>query len=329
MPDFSCEILGLHLQSPFILKSAKFSDKMEENLLPFIGALMLIPFPQEIIEEESSRIEFLMDKTDLLPYLTDKFLVDQYLKQVIELKQKYKLPVIAGIDCYDSGNFILFCQLLDKIKTDVLLLNIFMFPDDKDFRSADYDKIYLELAAKAAYSIEMPVIINLYLQFTNMFYMVDQLFYRGIQGFLLSDNIIGMDIDIENFEQKILLVSEKSSFDYNQIKWIAYLSSFFHKADFISYICGTEFTASTCIKHLLAGAKGLTISMNDLSKLNQILTEIENWMKINGFHALEHFVGQLNFQKFIRPWQAERENYLQFFHLDYQISDHKGQSDNC
>jgi dihydroorotate dehydrogenase (fumarate) len=315
MADLSCTFLGLTLKNPVVLECN--TENIEEivNLAGSgIGAIILKPIFEEILNNEALQVETLLSESeagnDISKLLSDS-ISGNYLSLIFKLKKTTSIPIIASVDCVSDGAWIEYARLIEYAGADAIQLTIFSFPDDKDFRSNDYEKSYFEIATKFTYDVKIPVYLSTVPQYTNMLYIVDQLFYRGIQGIALFCNYGSRDIDINEFE--CILVDdavERNNF-YLSLKWIGIISSIIRKLDLTAFCNSVNY--EDVIKYILSGANAVIIKQKYLSHtvaIKVLLNEINNWMERAGFSKIEHFHGQMNYQEPVKLSIHEREVYL-------------------
>ncbi len=289
MPCLQVKFLNLELSSPFIAKVDTIASFEKDIILDYYGAIILPSFVYEKTNNHGLNEQ------------------EEYTDAIKNLKKRIKIPLIAGIDFPVNISPEEICIQIEKAGADALFLKIFSFPDDKDFHSYDYEKIYFETAAKVAYSVKIPIMLALPVYFTNLFNILEQLFYRGIQGFFPTSYNFLFDIDIDNFEVKPI---SSDGFDfYLALKWISYLSSFFPRADFFVQ-SNQSIPFDKKIKLMLTGCQGF-IEKYDSVNIKETSAQIEMWMQKHGFEKTEHFLGQLNFQTNTTPSFFERANIVQ------------------
>ena len=192
MADLTCSFLGINLKSPIIVGSSSLTDSVEKIKLIAengAGAVVLKPIFEEEIDFEEGRIIDLQptaqEAVDYQQFFTRGHALENYLKLVEEAKKEVNIPIFASISCIGAGEWINFIKSIESKGADAIELNVFFYPDDKDFKADDYERALFEIAAKVAYSVKIPVFIKLVPYFTNLLYVLDQLFYRGIKGVVL------------------------------------------------------------------------------------------------------------------------------------------------
>ncbi|MGC8804081.1 MAG: hypothetical protein ACP5PS_09995 [Bacteroidales bacterium] len=251
MADLMVTFLDQTLNNPFVLEIEPFASPASLPFAEKYGAILISAFPYEMMDVEGK-------------FAT---LADEYLENISLWRKSVDIPIIASLDGTIAHAMEEYCDKIEQAGAHALQLRLFFFPDDRDFRSADYEKIFLEAVAKITYSIRIPLLINLPINFTNLFSMVEQLFYRGIQGFCLSNQQIITDIDLEQFDliPTYGKTAELCSLFY--LKWMGYLSSYFPKAHFAIRL-NPSFQSDESIKYILSGAHAAIINSSDEQSRN-------------------------------------------------------------
>jgi dihydroorotate dehydrogenase (fumarate) len=315
MADLSCSFLGLTLKSPIIVE-CKSSEIEELTIIANSGpgALILKPLIEEEIISDSGLISDLIENLEAgkdINRLFNSSKSGTYLSCINQLKNKLNIPIIASIDCFSYGPWIDFVKLIEYTGADAIQLSVFSFPDDKDFRSTDYEKSYLEIATKVTYDVKIPVYLKITPYFTNLLNTIDQLFYRGIQGVAVFDNFGYEDIDIDEFEFIQLNNNIEQYNSYFLTKWLGIISSIIRKLDIAA--CCNSINRDELIKYLLSGANAIILSQHYQSNpdvINELNTMLLKWMDEKGFSKIEHFHSQMNYQQSVNPAIYERELYL-------------------
>jgi dihydroorotate dehydrogenase (fumarate) len=311
--------MGVELNNPIIAGSSKLTSELEsiQRISDYgAGAIILKSIYEEQIRLETNNSKDLdnipADFTDYIQYYSSKLPLSDYLKLIENAKHNIKIPVFASVNCVKTGNWIEFLKDIESAGADGIELNIFFFPDDKDFRAEDYEKIYFELVLKATHQLQIPVAIKIPPLFTNPLNAIDRLFYRGASGIVMFNNHYQPDIDIQEMEIITRRQNELSYNFYNTLRWIGLASSHIKNMN-IAASCEVS-SSDDIIKLLLIGANAVMISdllyKKGIDYLNVILNEITEWMDSKGFTKIEQFQGQMNYGQLINTFYFEREQLM-------------------
>jgi len=268
MAQLEVTFLEQTFANPFLLEIPPFLPSTNLPLVEKYGGIIISAFPFEIKDEIFDNICF----------------AEKYLENVVLWRKTTDIPIIASIDGIVGQSMEAYCQKIEEAGASALHLRMFFLPDDRDFRSADYEKIFLEAVAKISYSIRIPLIITLPIFFTNLFSMVEQLFYRGIQGFCPTFEQCITDIDVEQFEYVHDNCNDMEINSRFYLKWISYFSTYFPRAHFAARL-GRQFHCSEPIKYLLAGAHVVIekLEKDQLSNIELMIDYLLQWMEKNSF----------------------------------------------
>ena len=322
MADLSCSYLGLELKNPIIVSSCGYTGNIESlKKIDELGAGAVVL--KSIFEEQIS-IELGNTKDiSLIPEDFVKFMknysgnnsTSNYLRLLEGSKKDIKIPVFASVNCVKAGDWLSFLNDIESAGADGVELNIFFLPDDNDFRSDDFEKIFLDLVTKATHKVKIPISIKLPQLFTNPLNIIDQLFYRGVVGVTLFNRYYQPDIDLDEMEliPGDILTHKNDSFD--TLRWIGLASSRVKKISFAA--SSGVHDSDTVIKLLLFGADAVMVCSvlyrNGLDYLKVMIDELSLWMDNKGFDKIDHIRGQMNYNDLINTFYFEREQLLRSF----------------
>ena len=241
--------------------------------------------------------------------------MNTYLSLIENAKQLVKIPVIASINCYSAENWIPVVKKIEAAGADAIELNLFYIPSDKDFTSLDYERIYFEIAIKMKITVGIPFSVKLSPSFTNLPYVVDQLYYRGASGVVLFNRPYEPDIDIDHIKFRAAEVLSLPSDLRPTLKWVAFVSS---QVDDIDVAAASGIHSSEdVIKLLLAGAKAVqlcsVIYKNGPEYITTLLEELKIWMANHHFEQIEDFRGKINYKNIGNLAMQERAQFMRYF----------------
>jgi dihydroorotate dehydrogenase (fumarate) len=306
MENLETEYLGLILPNPIIISSSGLTnsaEKIKELEDSGAGAVVL----PSLFEEQMRTNE-----DDAVSEISPQ---GKYLSLIENAKQLVKIPVIANIHCYSAENWTPFVKKIEAAGADAIELNVSYLPGDKDFTSLDYERIYFELAIKMRISLGIPFSIKLSPYFTNLLYLVDQLYYRGTSGVVLFNRSYEPDIDIEHIKLKAAEVLSLPADLRPTMKWVSFVSSQVEEIDVAASSgvhCGED-----VIKLLLAGAKVVQICSaiykNGPQCIATLLEELKTWMANHNFEQIEEFRGKINYKNIPNLAAHERAQFMKYF----------------
>ena len=252
---------------------------------------------------------------DYISYYTKSNSVDEYLSLIKTAKKNLAIPVIPSINCFSSKGWTDFARNIADSGADALEINVFFMPLDRKRSSADSEKIYFELIEKLKATISIPIAIKIGYRFSNILYMIDQFYMRGIEGVVMFNRFYEPDIDVNKMEIVPASVFSNASERRNVLRWIAMASAQDIKID-ISASTGVH-SGDDAIRYLLAGADSVQVcsvlyqkGIPFLKTLNQKIIE---WMDKNSFKSISDFKGKLNWVNYNKPVVFERTQFMKYF----------------
>ena len=313
--------LGLPVSSPLIVSSSSLTstpDRLKEAEDSGAGAVVLkslfeeqINFFANTLSESSSYPE----ADDYIAYYTRSKSVEEYLSLIKTAKESLDIPVIPSINCISAGGWIDFARQIASAGADALEVNVFFLPVDSSTTSSDAEKLYFNLIEKLVSTINIPVVIKIGPRFSNILYMVDQFYKRGVKGVVLFNRFYEPDIDIDTMTIVPASVFSVESEKRYVLRWVAMASALGIKLD-ISASTGVH-SGNDAVKYLLAGADTVQVCSalynNGVGYLKKMNRQIEEWMGKKGFNHIEDFRGRLNYLNFEKPTVFERTQFMKYF----------------
>jgi len=321
MNKLNTTYLGLSLKSPLIVSSSRLTATIQslvEAEKSGAGAVVLKSLFEEQINYDLSAYTHITDypeAEDYMSYYVRKNSVNEYLELLREAKKKLGIPVIASINCYSSEGWIDFATEIAESGADALEINVFFMPTDRKKSASDSEKLYFELIEKLKAVVKIPVAIKIGYKFSNILYMIDQFYMRGVSGVVMFNRFYEPDIDTDK-----MMIVPASIFSTNQdmryvLRWIAMASAQDIKID-ISASTGVH-SGNDAVKYLLAGASSVQVCSvlyeKGISYLNTMNRQIEEWMSAKGYKSISEFRGKLNMHNYGKPAVYERTQFMKYF----------------
>ena len=221
--------------------------------------------------------------------------IEKYLELVRNCKAQVNIPVIGSINCYSSKNWINFAKDIEGAGADALELNISVFPEDENLKSAAIEDEYYNIVRSVKAITTIPVSVKMSSFFTNIKLAASNFEKSGVQALVLFNRFYRPDIDIDNFHMVTRDTLSGPEEITKSLRWIGLLSE----------KLGCDMVASTgihdaggIIKQLLAGANAVqicsTLYENGISYINELISEICAWMQRKGFESIDDFRGLIN-----------------------------------
>jgi dihydroorotate dehydrogenase (fumarate) len=321
MEKLTTKYLGLTLKSPVILSSSRLTSTIEGLLEAEengAGAVVLKSLFEEQIMHHINAMPSSSgypEADDYIAYYTKSHSVDEYLSLIKDAKKKLSIPVIPSINCFSSEGWIDFARNISESGADALEINVFVMPVDRKTSSADSESIYFELIEKLKAKVTIPITLKIGSRFSNILYMIDQFYMRGVEGVVMFNRFYEPDIDIHKLEIVPASVFSKTDERRNVLRWIAMASAQDIKID-ISASTGVH-SGDDVIRYLLAGADTVQVCsvlyQKGIGYLKTINQELADWMTKNNFKNTDEFRGKLNWTNYDRPTVFERTQFMKYF----------------
>lgn len=321
MQKLETKYLGLDLKSPFIVSSSKFTaniDHLIEAEECGAGAVVLKSLFEEQISHYISQVPSLSqypEADDYIAAYTRSNSVEEYLTLIRNAKKTLKIPVIPSINCYSSHGWTGFAKNIADAGADALEVNVFFMPLDRKKSSSDCEKIYFELIEKLKAVVKIPIALKIGFRFSNILYMIDQFYMRGVEGVVMFNRFYEPDFDINRMEVVSASVFSRKEEMRNVLRWVGMTSAQKLKIN-ISASTGVH-NGEDAIKYLLAGADTVQVCSAFYTKgirhLKTLNEQVEEWMDKNKYKNINEFRGKLNYLNYDKPTVFERTQFMRYF----------------
>ena len=321
MEKLTTKYLGLTLRSPLIVSSSRLTSTLghlKEAENSGAGAVVLKSlFEEQInyyIHEVSSQSDY-PEADDYVSNYIQSNSVENYLELIRQAKKNLSIPVIPSINCYTAKGWTGFARNMAEAGADAIEINVFFLPVDRKVNSAESEKLYFELIENIKKTVKIPVALKIGFRFSNILYMVDQFYNRGVNGLVMFNRFYEPDIDINKMEVISAPVLSGEIERRYVLRWIGMASAQKLKID-ISASTGVH-SGHDAVKYLLAGADSVQVcsvlytkGIGYLKTMNQ---QIEAWMDSKGFGSINEFRGKLNYANYDKPGAFERTQFMKYF----------------
>ena len=321
MEKLSVKYLGMNLRSPLIVSSSGLTSTigyLKEAEDSGAGAVVLKSLFEEQITRHISNIDIAHGFPAAGDYLANyvrSHSVDEYLNLIRKAKEVLTIPVIPSINCFSSEGWTGFAKNIADAGADALEINVFFLPTDRKKSAADSEKIYFELIEKLKNIIKIPLAIKIGYRFSNILYLIDQLYNRKVEGVVMFNRFFELDIDINQVDIIPASVFSTESEMRLVTRWIAMASAQDIKID-ISASTGVH-SGADAIKYLLAGAASVQVCsvlyQKGIPFLKDMNKQIAGWMEKKGYNSISEFRGKLNYRNYAKPVIFERTQFMKHF----------------
>jgi len=321
MEKLTTKYLGLTLKSPLIISSSGLTSTLghlKEAEDSGAGAVVLKSLFEEQINYYVHTVSSASDYPEADDYISNYLhsnSVENYLETIRQAKKNLGIPVIPSINCYTAKGGTGFARNIAEAGADALEINVFFLPVDRKKTSAESEKLYFELIENLKKTIKIPVALKIGFRFSNILYMFDQFYNRGVNGVVMFNRFYEPDIDIDKLEIIPASVLSQEIERRYVLRWVAMASAQKLKID-ISASTGVH-SGQDAVKYILAGANTVQVCSVLYSKgigyLKTMNQQIAGWMTTKGFSGIDDFRGKLNYANYDKPGAFERTQFMKYF----------------
>ena len=325
MLNLETNYMGLTLKNPIIAGSSGLTDSIDSLIsLEKAGVAAVVLksiFEEEIVVEMEANLKKMASAQFLYPesldYYEDKEeenICLNYLDLIREAKSKISIPVIASINCVTADYWTYFPKQAELAGADAIELNIFILPSDFNRNRESTEKVYFDIIDKVHSQVNIPVSIKLSYYFSDLAQMLLKFAQTPISGMVLFNKFYQPDFDIDKFEVTSGKILSSPDDFHIPLRWISIISGRVK----CSLAASTGvYNGESAIKQILAGANAVqitsTIYQNGLDYVQQILEDIQSWMKNKGFENIEEFRGKMSQLASNNPASYDRIQFMRYF----------------
>ena len=320
MPNLKTTYLGLNLKNPIIVGSSgltKSAGKIKACEDAGAGAIVIKSLFEETLAEEDLGLDnATLAHTEAYDYLRAEVNMQygpvEYCDIIKEAKKAVKIPVIASINCISPKWWPDFAKKVEASGADALELNVFPVVVDAINSSANVEQLYMDILDSVKSSISIPVAMKISMYITALPHLAIQMGRKGLDGLVMFNRFVEPDIDIKEMKLKTTFPFSDGDDINNVLRWIALLSGRV-KSD-LSATTGIH-SSEAIIKLLLVGASTVQLASVLYKKgfkvINELLSDIEKWMKEKKFDKISDFQGKLNFMNIKTPDLYLRSQFME------------------
>ncbi len=321
MIDLSTSYAGMTLRTPVIVSSSGLTnsiDRIKKIAQAGAGAVVMKSLFEEQIMYEVSNLSAESDYPEAEDYVRTyarENSLESYLSIIRGAKEVVNIPIIASINCTSAKEWIDFAGRIESAGADALELNIYFLPINKDKDPREYEKVYLDLVSKVKEKTSMPVIVKLGNGFSNVTWMVHQLYLRGSAAVVLFNRFYAPDINTSDLSFGSSEVLSSPADLSLSLRWIGIVSS---QVDHIDLAASTGVhSGMAVVKQILAGATAVQVCSvlyrNGIEYIRDMISEMKQWMDKNGYKTLGDFKGKMNYSSLDDPSIYERAQFMKYF----------------
>lgn len=321
--DLSTTYLGLKLPHPVMPGASPMVDKIDlVKRMEDAGASAIVMhslFEEQLMREELATYHHIDVHADsfaeAMTYLPrpDEFNLgpDQYLEQLVRIKQSVDLPVIASLNGFTSGGWIRYAKLMQDAGANALELNVYYLATNADEGGEEVEQRTIDILKAVKQAVTIPVSIKLSPFFSSMASMARRLDEAGADGLVLFNRFYQPDIDVESLEVEPTLKLSDSSELNLRLRWLAVVSGRVRASLAVS---GGVHTHLDAVKAVMTGAHAVQVVSAILQQgpdvLRRIREGLTQWLEEHEYDSLEQMRGSMNLLRCPDASMFERANYI-------------------
>ncbi|HPA50251.1 MAG TPA: dihydroorotate dehydrogenase-like protein [Thermoanaerobaculia bacterium] len=321
--DLSTTYLGLKLPHPIMPGASPMVDKIDlVKRMEDAGAAAIVMhslFEEQLMREELATYHHIDVHADsfaeAMTYLPrpDEFNLgpDQYLEQLVRIKQSVDLPVIASLNGFTSGGWIRYAKLMQDAGANALELNVYYLATNADEGGDEVEQRTIDILKAVKQAVTIPVAIKLSPFFSSMASMARRLDEAGADGLVLFNRFYQPDIDVESLEVEPTLKLSDSSELNLRLRWLAVVSGRVRASLAVS---GGVHTHLDAVKAVMTGAHAVQVVSAILQQgpdvLRRIREGLTQWLEEHEYDSLEQMRGSMNLLRCPDASMFERANYI-------------------
>ena len=298
--DLSTTYLGLKLPHPIMPGASPMVDKIDlVKRMEDAGAAAIVMhslFEEQLMREELATYHHMDVHADsfaeAMTYLPrpDEFNLgpDQYLEQLVRIKQSVELPVIASLNGFTSGGWIRYAKLMQDAGANALELNVYYLATNASESGEEVEQRTIDILKAVKQAVSIPVAIKLSPFFSSMANMARRLDDAGADGLVLFNRFYQPDIDVESLEvEPVLKLSDSSELNL-RLRWLAVVSGHVRASLAVS---GGVHTHLDAVKAVMTGAHAVQVVSGILQQgpdvIRRIREGLTQWLEEHEYDSLE------------------------------------------
>ena len=321
--DLSTTYLGLKLPHPIMPGASPMVDKIDlVKRMEDAGASAIVMhslFEEQLMREELATYHHVDVHADsfaeAMTYLPrpDEFNLgpDQYLEQLVRIKQSVELPVIASLNGFTSGGWIRYAKLMQDAGANALELNVYYLATNASESGEEVEQRTIDILKAVKQAVSIPVAIKLSPFFSSMANMARRLDEAGADGLVLFNRFYQPDIDVESLEVEPTLKLSDSSELNLRLRWLAVVSGHVRASLAVS---GGVHNHLDAVKAVMTGAHAVQVVSGILQQgpdvIRRIREGLTQWLEEHEYDSLEQMRGSMNLLRCPDASMFERANYI-------------------
>ena len=321
MSNLTTTYLGLKLKNPVIIGASNLVNEIDNvKKIEQAGAAAIV---YKSLFEEQVELERLQLSEELNQY-NDRHAEmislfpdiehagpTEHLYNLRKVVESVSIPVIASLNCVLEETWIDYAKQIEQTGVNGIELNLYDIPGDFGKEGKSIVNTQLDIITKVKEQLKIPVSVKLSPFYSNTLNLIQQMYYAGVDGFVLFNRLFQPDIDMD---------TEQHHFPYNlsnegdnrlPLRYVGLLYG-----EIKASICANTgiYTGTDVAKMILAGADCVqvvsTVYKHGFEQITKILESLEEWMEKRGYASIDQFHGKLSRKNLKDPFAYKRAQYI-------------------
>ncbi len=321
MASLTTKYLGLQLKNPLIagasnlVKDIDNIKKMEEA-----GAAAIV---YKTLFEEQIELERLQLSEELNQYNErhaemislfpdiDHAGPREHLGHLRKVVNAVSIPVIASLNCNFEETWVEYAKQLENTGINALELNFYALPGDFKKEGKAIINEQLDVLSEVKKNVKIPISVKLSPFYTNVLMVIQQMYYAGVDGFVLFNRLFQPDIDVDKEEHHYPYHLSHDDDNRLPLRYIGLLHE-----EIRGSLCANSgiYSGKDMAKMILAGADCVqvvsAIYKNGIGHIARMLTELDEWMEGKKYGTIDQFKGKLSRKHMKDPFAYKRAQYI-------------------
>jgi dihydroorotate dehydrogenase (fumarate) len=319
--DLSTHYLGLKLKNPLIVGASNLVlnlDYIKEMEKQGAAAIVYKSLFEEQVELEKLQLsEELNQYNDRHAEMISLFPdiehagPTEHLHNLRKVVDSVNIPVIASLNCIYEETWVEYAKQLEQTGINAIELNFYAVPGDFKPEGKNILNEQLDVITQVKKELKIPVSVKLSPFYTNILNVIQQMYYAGVDGFVLFNRLFQPDIDVEEEEHRFQYNLSHEG-DYRMpLRYIGLLFG-----EIRGSICANTgiYSGEDMARMILAGADCVqvvsAIYKEGFEQIPKMLQGFEAWMKAKGYDHIDQFRGKLARKNMKDPFAYKRAQYV-------------------
>ena len=292
--DLTTRYLGLTLPHPFMNGASPLTEDLDMVCrLEDAGTAAIVM--HSLFEEQ------------VLGYANEP---DAYLEQLLRIRRRVGVPVIASLNGTNSEGWLHYARLIEQAGADALEINFYHVATDTFEDAASVERRLLDIVAVLKESIAIPLAVKLSPFYSALPHLASQLDRMGAEGLVLFNRFYQPDFNPKSLETVMRIPLSDSSELPLRLRWVAILANQVNASLALS---GGVHESIDAVKGVTAGARVVQIVSAILrsgpAAFAAIRHEFERWGDANGYETIDDLRGRMSLAGGAQERNGEREHY--------------------